>query len=130
MLILTLRTDNPQAEIGLYEDEQQLGYYTWQAHRLLAETINVKIVDILQANHKHLHELQGLAVFKGPGSFTGLRIGMTVANALAYALNIPVIASQDDMWLEDGLRQLLAGQNDRIAMPEYGALPNITAPKH
>lgn len=130
MLILTIRTDKPEAEIGLFDDREQLAYETWQAHRELAETINKKIVDVLQSAHVHLHELQGIVAFKGPGSFTGLRIGLTVANALAYGLAIPVVASDAEAWLEAGIERLLKGENERVALPEYGAAPNITAPKH
>jgi hypothetical protein len=52
-----------------------------------------------------------------------------VANALAYAQNIPVVARQDPGWLEQGIKDLLAGQNDKIALPEYGAPAHITTPK-
>lgn len=130
MLILTIRTDKQAAEIGLYEDQVRLAYETWQAHRELAETINTKIIDVLQLADKRLHELEGLVAFKGPGSFTGLRIGLTVANALAYSLRIPVVSGMDDRWLQLGIGRLLENYDEKIAVPEYGALPHITAPKH
>jgi tRNA threonylcarbamoyladenosine biosynthesis protein TsaB len=130
MLILTIRTDKQEAEIGLFDDSEQLAYETWQAHRELAETINTKIIDVLMAGGARLHELEGIVAFKGPGSFTGLRIGLTVGNALAYSLQIPVVTSSGDNWASKGIKRLLQGQNETIAMPEYGAAPNITAPKH
>ena len=74
MIILTIRTDNPEAEIGLYENEKQLAYKTWQAHRSLAETIHIKIKELLNEANKSLDDIEGIACFKGPGSFTGLRI--------------------------------------------------------
>jgi hypothetical protein len=43
MLIITLRTDKPDAEIGLFDSSRQLDYYTWQAHRQLAETLHTKL---------------------------------------------------------------------------------------
>lgn len=129
MLILTIRTDKPEAEIGLYEDHEQLIYQTWQAHRELAETINKKIIDVLQAADKRLHELQGIVVFKGPGSFTGLRIGISVANALAYSLGIPIVGQDTDDWRPLGVKRLQAGQSETVALPEYGAPVHITAPK-
>ena len=58
-------------------------------------------------------------MYEGPGSFTGLRIGMSVANALAYSFTIPIVA-QSGAWIEDGIRRLLAGENDNTALPEYG----------
>jgi tRNA threonylcarbamoyladenosine biosynthesis protein TsaB len=129
MLALTLRTDKPEAEIGLYDDDNQLAYVTWQAHRQLAETLHTKIQELLVDQHKQLADLQGIVVFKGPGSFTGLRIGISVANALAYSLKIPIVASEEPGWLENGLLGLQAGANETVAMPEYGALPHITPQK-
>jgi tRNA threonylcarbamoyladenosine biosynthesis protein TsaB len=119
--ILSLRTDKPQAELGLYKSNRQLAYITWQAERKLAETLNDKIDEILNKSSVGLGQVQGIVVFKGPGSFTGLRICMTVANALAYSNKIPVIARSGDDWLQIGIKDLLAGKNDKIAVPEYGS---------
>jgi len=130
MLIITIRTDKPDAEIGLYEDTKQLRYETWLAHRQLAETLHGKIDELLKSQQKTLQDVQGVIVFKGPGSFTGLRIGLTVANALAYSLNVPIVADEDPNWLEKGLTRLAKGENEKITVPEYGALPHITLPKH
>jgi tRNA threonylcarbamoyladenosine biosynthesis protein TsaB len=129
LIILTLRTDKPEVEIGVYDNEKRLAYETWQAHRELAETIHKKIKEMLNKSSISLKDIEGIVGFKGPGSFTGLRIGLTVANALAYAQNIPVVARLDPNWLEHGIKDLLAGQNDKIAIPEYGAEPNITKPR-
>jgi len=129
MLIITLRTDKPEAELGLYEDDKQLKYVTWLAHRELAETIHAKIDKLLKSQHKELKDLSGIVVFKGPGSFTGLRIGLTVANALSYSLNIPIVAREDPGWLETSIKGIQSGQNDQLATPEYGAAPHITPQK-
>jgi tRNA threonylcarbamoyladenosine biosynthesis protein TsaB len=129
MLTITIRTDRPEAEVGLFDGTQQVAYQTWQAHRELAETLHQKINDLLSDNQKNLHDVQGIVVFKGPGSFTGLRIGITVANALAYSLAVPIVASEDPGWLQTGIKRLLAGETEAIAMPEYGALPHVTPQK-
>lgn len=129
MLSITIRTDKPEAEIGLFEDGQELKYEVWQAHRELAETIHKKIDKLLKLQGLTLQDLGGIIVFKGPGSFTGLRIGITVANALAYSLQIPIISSQGDDWLRQGINRLQNGENETIALPEYGSEPNITQQK-
>jgi tRNA threonylcarbamoyladenosine biosynthesis protein TsaB len=126
MIILTIRTDKPEAEIGLYDDQRQLAYEAWQAHRALGMTIHLKIEELLQHSGKNLHDIQGIICYEGPGSFTGLRIGLTVANALAYALHIPVLARRDQRWLEVGVLDILAGKDDRIALPEYGSEAHTT----
>ena len=129
MYILTLKTDQPDAEIGLYNDEQQLSYETWAAHRQLAETIHHKIKATLDAQKIDLHQLDGIIVYQGPGSFTGLRIGLTVANALAASLGASIVGATGDDWIKTGLQKLLAGESDKVVIPEYGALPNITSPR-
>lgn len=128
MFILTIRTDKPEAEIGLYQDETQLAYETWQAHRELSDTLHKKIKALLESQKKDFPGIEGIVVFKGPGSFTGLRIGITVADALAYGLNVPIVAATDD-WIESGIKRLLAGENERIALPHYGAPVHITQQK-
>jgi tRNA threonylcarbamoyladenosine biosynthesis protein TsaB len=67
-------------------------------------------------------------VFQGPGSFTGLRIGITVANAIAYAQSVPIVGTRGEHWMADGIKRLQSGQNDTRVMPYYGADPNITKP--
>ena len=130
MLIITFRTDKPEAEIGLYDDTMQLAYEVWTAHRVLAETIHDKLKTLLKQHGKHLSDVGGIVVFKGPGSFTGLRIGITVANTLAYALHVPIIGTSDPSWVENGITALITGTNEGQVLPEYGADPHITAQKH
>jgi tRNA threonylcarbamoyladenosine biosynthesis protein TsaB len=149
MIILTIRTDKPEAEVGLFDDRTQVAYEVWQAHRQLAETIHIKIRELLQEHGYEWKDIEGVIAFQGPGSFTGLRIGLTVANALAYAQSLPIVASMnelngsndlgvendlpdgatDDHWISNGINRLLQGENDTVAMPEYGAEANITKPK-
>lgn len=129
MKILTFRTDKPQAEIGLYDNQKQLAYITWRADRKLADTIHDRIKELLNSSSIELGQIDGIVIFKGPGSFTGLRIGMTVANALAYSYQIPIVARASEQWIERGIKDLLAGQNDRIVRPEYGGPAKTTAPK-
>lgn len=129
MLILTLRSDKPDAEIGLYDDERQLAYVTWPAHRQLAETLHKTIATLLEGQGKQVQDISGIVVFQGPGSFTGLRIGLTVANALAYSLSAPIVATQGPEWAKTGLTRLLDGENDSQAIPFYGAEVHITPQK-
>src|SRR5690349_21080757 len=99
MLVLNVRTDKPEAGIGLYDDQRQLEYEMWHAHRELSITIHQKISGLLSSQGKKISDLQGIVCFAGPGSFTGLRIGLTVANTLAYALEVPIVATPDPEWL-------------------------------
>lgn len=128
-LILTIRTDKPDAEIGLFNNKKKLAYTVWPAHRQLAETIHAKIKELLASQDYALCDLGGIVAYKGPGSFTGLRIGLSIANALADSLNIPIIATTGEYWIKHAQGKLVKGENEHIVLPEYGAPPHITIPK-
>jgi tRNA threonylcarbamoyladenosine biosynthesis protein TsaB len=83
MVILTIRTDRPEAEIGLYDGQKQLAYKVWTAHRELSASIHKTIQEILQSQAKGWSDIGGIVCFKGPGSFTGLRIGLGVGQPAA-----------------------------------------------
>lgn len=125
-LILTIRTDKPEAEVGLFAGADQLAYETWLAHRELSVTLHQKIESLLQSQGKALKDIDGIVAFAGPGSFTGLRIGLTVANAFAYGMELPIVASDGEAWIKDGIARLNQGESDKIALPEYGAPVHIT----
>ena len=129
MIILTMRTDKPESEIGLYEDGNQICYETWEAHRQLAETLHKKIKELLKAENKTLHDIGGVIAFEGPGSFTGLRIGISIANALAHGLDVPIVGTQGLDWIAEGAKDLMAGKNKIPVVPFYGSDANITTPK-
>lgn len=143
MIILAIKTDKPEAELYLYSNVQRLTSIKWQAHRELAETIHKQIEKLLMPQGLSLQQIEGIVAFKGPGSFTGLRIGLSVANALAYAQDIPIVAKRGDdpdaegpglrperrSWLEQGIKDLLAGKNDKIALPFYDRPAAVTQPK-
>jgi tRNA threonylcarbamoyladenosine biosynthesis protein TsaB len=57
-----------------------------------AELLHVFIEDIFTSSEVSINDLNAVAVSKGPGSYTGLRIGVSSAKGLSYALGIPLIA--------------------------------------
>jgi tRNA threonylcarbamoyladenosine biosynthesis protein TsaB len=129
VIILAIRTDKPQAEIYLYKDSKKIAGRKWQAHLKLAESLNLEIEKLLDLLSISYDNLEGIAVYQGPGSFTGLRIGMSVANTLAYGLQIPIVAHSGKNWLEMAINGLLKGRNNKLAIPKYGAPAHITKPK-
>lgn len=129
-MILGLRTDGPAAELYLYDDSGvQVDTLTWQADRQLAHGLLKQVDEFLAGRDISLDDVKGLFVFQGPGSFTGLRIGLTVINTLAYAKTIPVVGAMGDDWKEQAVSRLKAGENDQVVMPFYGAEARITQPK-
>lgn len=129
MIIFTIRTDKLEAELGLYDGDMQLAYEVWLAHRQLAETIHQKITELLASQQRSIADVQGIVCFQGPGSFTGLRIGLTVGNALAMGLGVPIVATQDPEWITTGVAKLQNGEQEFPVMPFYGADVHITQQK-
>lgn len=128
-MYLALRTDSPQAELYLYDGERQIAREIWQADRRLALELLGHLEQFLAAHNKTFSDLSGLLVFRGPGSFTGLRIGTTVMNTLAYAQSIPIVGTDGSDWLDDGISHLQNEEDEQIVIPEYGAEARITKPK-
>jgi len=83
----------------------------------------------LESQGRQLKDLNGIAIYKGPGSFTGLRIGLSVANTLADSLNLPIVSETGESWIEQACTRLQKNENEHIALPEYGAEPHITKQK-
>ena len=129
MIILTIRTDQPAAEMALYENNTELVKLAWPAHRRLADTIHLKLEELLEQADKSIDNLQAIACFKGPGSFTGLRIGLSVANALAYSYGLPIVARSGKNWPDRAISELLSGKNDRLVLPKYGQPAATTHPQ-
>lgn len=131
MLIVTLRTENPEAEVALFDGGNLLVQEKWQAHRQLAETLHGKIRGLLAGRGKEFKDLGGIVVYHGPGSFTGLRIGLSVANALAASYDLPMSGTAGEEWRTNGVANILAGIHTAPAIfPVYGAPVRITAQKH
>lgn len=129
MIILTIRTDKPESEIGLYEDSKQLTYEKWEAHRALAETLHIKIRAMLDSHNFDWSGIEGIAAYEGPGSFTGLRIGISSANALAYANQISIVGSSGDDWAATCIKKLMEKKGQKQIVPDYGAEAHITVAK-
>lgn len=127
MLTLCLRSDKLEAELYLYNDKTKIDEITWEAHRKLADTIHLQIEEILIKNGKLVSDIEKIAIYQGPGSFTGLRIGMSVANSLAYANSIPIVAAEGEGWIDECLIKQVA--EFMPVHPVYGMDANITEPK-
>lgn len=128
-MYLTIRTDSPTPQLALHSNNQVVDEEKWEAHRELSDQLLRKIEDLLKRNKLEFTDIKGVVVFAGPGSFTGLRIGITVANTLAYSLEIPIVGAQEENWQTAGAKKLNSGENQQIVTPFYGGEPNITKPR-
>lgn len=128
-MILSLKTDQPIAELALFAGQKKIDSYSWEAHRELSLEIHTKIEKLLRKNHGDYRSLTGLIVFMGPGSFTGLRIGIAVANALAVGLGVPIAAARGGGWQKKAIAKLLKGEVESTIIPYYGEPAKTTKPK-
>lgn len=123
-MIVALKTDSPVLELYGYEQGAIVKQVQQEVGRDMARVLPGLIEDFMGQI-----PIEGLIVFRGPGSFTGLRIGITVMNTLAYARDIPLVGTMGARWREDGLARLAAGENDQTVLPEYGAPAHVTTPR-
>ena len=128
MLALTLRSDSDQANIALYQATTQLAEHSWEAGRKLSDELLAELSQLIEQHNYRWADIGGLVVCRGPGSFTALRIVATVANTVAYSLDIPVVGEIGDDWQAKGVQRLASGDNDGTGIPHYGAPANITRP--
>lgn len=127
-MYLGLRTDAPLAELYLYNGTALVAEKTWQADRELARGLLAHLETFLASQQTSFTDLKGLFIYSGPGSFTGLRIGITTLNTMAYALNIAIVGAEGGGWRAQAVTRLDNGESDRVVLPHYGADARITKP--
>jgi tRNA threonylcarbamoyladenosine biosynthesis protein TsaB len=90
MRILGFDTAAPTNTIGLVDDDRLLADYAWEARDNSLQRIILNIDQVLKRGGIALQDIDGLAVGIGPGSWTGAKVGVTVAKTLAYAIAKPI----------------------------------------
>lgn len=92
MLILSLETSGDICSVALFDDDRERISYAFRHHRRLTERLPGIMDFVLRdAGSLSLKDVQALAVGLGPGSFTGVRISVTMAKTWAWTLGIPLI---------------------------------------
>jgi tRNA threonylcarbamoyladenosine biosynthesis protein TsaB len=82
-------SDNKQITVGL-EIDGQISEIKEDSTVLRSEAALPAIEKILSRNNLTINQIDEVKVNRGPGSYTGLRIGISIANALGFLLQIPV----------------------------------------
>ena len=91
MISLFIDTSSSTTILALFKENNQLAYIQENNMRDVSSRIMVLLDDLLGQTKINLSNIDKIFVVNGPGSFTGLRIGVTMAKTLAWSLNIPVI---------------------------------------
>lgn len=107
---------------------------TWISYRNQSKELLPKIDKLLRKHKIKPEQLKWVSVNLGPGSFTGLRVGISIANTFGYGLNIPVIGKSNlegdiKTRVEALLELKTTSKSFKQVLPEYGRPPRITKPK-
>src|SRR4051812_31437382 len=91
-LILQIETATIVCSVALAEDGNVLAFKEIEQRNIHAEAVTLFIDEVLKTAQKSYPDLDAVAVSCGPGSYTGLRIGVSAAKGLCFALDKPLIA--------------------------------------
>lgn len=92
MLLLSLDTSTTVCSVALHQDGNLLGCYELFAERTSSSMLTTLMGNVVQHAGFALNDLDAIAVAKGPGSYTGLRIGVSTAKGLCFALDKPLLS--------------------------------------
>jgi tRNA threonylcarbamoyladenosine biosynthesis protein TsaB len=91
MLTLALDTSGEICSVALFDSDRERITYAFRHERHLSERLPAIIEFVLRDGRTTLQEVEAFAVGLGPGSFTGVRIGVTMAKGFAWALGKPLV---------------------------------------
>ncbi len=91
MTVLAIDTATMVSSVAVATEERVLAELTAETRFTHSETLVPNIEEVLRLADTNREDLSAVAVSLGPGSFTGLRIGLAAAKAIAYALSIPLV---------------------------------------
>lgn len=115
-LILNLETSTKNCSVAVGNEEGILSFREESSEQYIhSEKLHVFIQEAMQEAGCDFADLQAVAVGKGPGSYTGLRIGISSAKGFCYGLNLPLISV-------DGLQTLVSEFLDEHSLEENEVL--------
>lgn len=91
-LILNIETATQVCSVGLSQEGKILAKRESHEKNIHATVVSIFSEEVCKEAGIQMNELDAVAVSKGPGSYTGLRIGVSTAKGLCYALDIPLIS--------------------------------------
>jgi tRNA threonylcarbamoyladenosine biosynthesis protein TsaB len=118
-IILNIETATPVCSIALTDNDQMLSLRETSEKNSHSQVVTVFIDEMLKDCGLSPNDLDAVAVSKGPGSYTGLRIGVSTAKGICYALGKPLISVGT-------LKAMALGMSLKFRNPE--TLPVLFAP--
>lgn len=104
-LILNIESSSTNSSISVSENGKLIDFIEKNDPKYRqSNTIHQNILDLIKKNNLNFNDFAAVAVSKGPGSYTGLRVGISSAKGLCYALDIPLISINTLEIIAAGLR--------------------------
>ena len=91
-LILNIETSTMVCSVCISRNGELIGIKESNEEKSHAKKLTIFVDELMKENGFNYSDLDAVAISKGPGSYTGLRIGVSTAKGLCYAKNIPLIA--------------------------------------
>lgn len=110
-VLLLIETSSINCSVAVCDGNNILAIVEKREMNIHASAITLFIEEALKEANKNLKDLNAIAVGKGPGSYTGLRIGVSTAKGLCYALNIPLIACQSLRTIYEAAKEVIFNEN-------------------
>lgn len=91
-MILSIETSTHICSVALHQKADLVDFTDLDKPNSHGEKLALLIKELLTKNRVNMEDLTGVAVASGPGSYTGLRIGLSTAKGICFALDLPLIA--------------------------------------
>jgi tRNA A37 threonylcarbamoyladenosine modification protein TsaB len=100
---------------------------TWVSPNSASEVLSDSVKKFLSEHKFQFKDIERVGVVAGPGHFSRIRAGVTAANAMAYALNVPVIGLKKGE--NPDYEAIISAKGSQTVLPIYDKEPNISQPK-
>jgi tRNA A37 threonylcarbamoyladenosine modification protein TsaB len=132
--ILVIQTVKDPLEVALWK-EKSFNSKQWISAKDEVAKVLPMVEELLREEKLNYEDLTGIAVVNGIGSFSATRIGVTIANSLAFAMDIPLFEITVEKNVEFDLKKLMKGIGEnkvkpvKIAQAVYDTEPMISPSK-
>ena len=126
MKVLGIDTSSLATSVAVIEDNKLICEYTVNTKKTHSQKLMPMIENMLNISDLNINEIDLIAVCEGPGSFTGLRIAMATAKAIAHVNNLPIVGINSVELLagnmnlcEKNICSILDAQRTQVYMGQY-----------
>ena len=120
MITVLLDSSNTNLSVGIAKDNLLLEYISYEAWQRQSEYMIVELNKLLEKHNIQKEDIKEVIVAKGPGSYTGVRIAITIAKTIAVALGAKLYAVSSLRVQKDGVRPSICLINARSGRSYVG----------